>query len=84
MATLSHVVGNTIPVVGNIIQPYTTLRLDKNGDGSIDYNEFADELGIHITHISNKGPLTTVMKSDYTPIHERGYVTDTDTTDLHS
>ena len=46
------------------------FRLDKNGDGSIDYNEFADELGIHITHVNEKG-MTTVMKSDYTPIGER-------------
>ena len=46
------------------------FSLDKNKDGSIDYHEFADELGVHIQHVSSKG-MTTVMKSDYTPINER-------------
>ncbi|XP_063691751.1 uncharacterized protein LOC134824031 [Bolinopsis microptera] len=46
------------------------ICLDKNKDGSIDYNEFADELGVHIQHVSSKG-MTTVMKSSYTPINER-------------
>ncbi|KAL5272379.1 hypothetical protein ACHWQZ_G000546 [Mnemiopsis leidyi] len=46
------------------------ICLDKNKDGSIDYHEFADELGVHIQHVSSKG-MTTEMKSSYTPISER-------------
>lgn len=46
------------------------FSLDKNKDGSIDYHEFADELGVHIQHVSSKG-MTTEMKSSYTPISER-------------
>ena len=46
------------------------LVLDKNKDGSIDYTEFADELGFHIQTVSNKG-MTSVMQSDYSPLKER-------------
>jgi len=58
-----------LPVDDTTLHRYFVC-LDKNGDGSIDYNEFADELGIHITNVTNKG-MATVMKSDYTPINER-------------
>jgi len=58
-----------LPVDDGTLRRYFVC-LDKNKDGSIDYHEFADELGVHIQHVSSKG-MATVMKSDYTPINER-------------
>ena len=58
-----------LPVEDATLQRYF-LSLDKNRDGSIDYHEFADELGIHIQNVSKKG-MASVMQSDYTPINER-------------
>lgn len=58
-----------LPVEDATLQKFF-VTLDKNKDGSIDYHEFADELGIHIQTVTSKG-MMSVMHSDYTPINER-------------
>ena len=47
--------------------------MDKNSDGTVDYNEFANVLGPYIHHLTKQNPATTTMKDDFIPVLEYVY-----------